>query len=248
MTATAAPTLQAAQAPLARVQAEALVVGRGGQRVAGPLDWSVGPGSCWLLAGRNGSGKSSLLRHLAGLEAPLGGRLTTVAPEARAFLPQGLELAAEAPMSALGWATLGQGSWRELAWPWGASGARTKALAALAELGFPEALARRPLERLSGGERQRAWLARALVARPELLLLDEPSSALDPEGEALAFGVVARRVAQGMSVVMASHDLGPALAIATGVVLLTPEGPVVGPSEEVQASGAWRRCFGGAWH
>lgn len=230
------------------VRAEALVVGRGGQRVAGPLDWEAGPGSCWLLAGRNGSGKSSLLRHLAGLEAPLGGGLTTVAPELRAFLPQGLELPAEAPMSALGWASLGQGRWQELAWPWARPGARAAAEGVLAELGFPPALARRPLERLSGGERQRAWLARALLAKPKLLLLDEPSSALDPEGEALAFGVLAGRVAQGMTVVLASHDLGPALAIATGVVLLAAEGPVVGPPDEVQASPAWRRCFGGAWH
>lgn len=232
-------------APL--LQAEGLVVGHGARAVAGPLDWSVRPGEWWLLAGRNGSGKSTLLRVLAGLGRAQAGRLQGPAPRARAYLPQRLDLAADAPLTALGWAMLGlEPSWA-LARPWAPRGARAKALAALAEVGVDGALARRRLEQMSGGERQRAWLARALVGGPELLLLDEPSSALDPEGEAQAFAAVKARTAGGLAVVMASHDLGPALAQATGVLLLAPEGPVVGTPEAVLAHPAWKQAFGGVW-
>lgn len=230
------------------MQAQALVVGHGQRPAAGPLDLAVRPGDWWLLAGRNGSGKSTLLATLAGLKRPLQGQLQGPRPQVRAYVPQRLELAAEAPLTALGWTMLGvEPSWA-LARPWAPVGAKAKALAALANFGVDSALAQRRLEGMSGGERQRTWLARALVGSPCLLLLDEPSSALDPEGEALAFAALKARCAQGMAVVMSSHDLGPALAQATGVLLLAPEGPVVGKPEEVLAHRAWRQAFGGVWH
>lgn len=83
------------------------------------------------------------------------------------------------------------------------------------------AYAEREVTRLSGGERQRVSLARALMTRPEVLLLDEPTSALDPEVAERLLATIARLPREyGISVVMVTHRLGEAREISTWTIML----------------------------
>lgn len=172
---------------LPTLSARGLVGGYGGRAVVGPVDLSFGPGGFEVLLGPNGSGKSTLLRTMAGLQASLGGRVEVHGRDAgplsgrawaklRAFLSQ--EAAAPAGLTVRELIDLGRFPHRGA---WGRRSTRdqdavARALAAL-EL---ESWADHSVDQLSGGQRQRVWLALALVQDSPLILLDEPTSFLDP--------------------------------------------------------------------
>jgi len=82
------------------------------------------------------------------------------------------------------------------------------------------AVAERPARRLSGGEQQRLALARALAREPEILFLDEPTASLDPQAAKVVEDLIHQVVAEGVTVVMSTHDLGQARRIAGTVVFL----------------------------
>jgi iron complex transport system ATP-binding protein len=179
------PVMQETAADRAALEATGVAVGRGGAAVLAGVELTVRPGERVALVGANGSGKTSLLRVLAGLDRPLAG---TVAWAGRALPPgpdrvrrvgvllQG-ELASRFTVREL--VTLGLG----LDGPPSAAARRqVDAALALAELA---PLAGRRCATLSGGEAQRALIARAVVAAPGLVLLDEPTNHLDPAGRAM---------------------------------------------------------------
>ena len=89
----------------------------------------------------------------------------------------------------------------------------------MADVGL-EALRRRPLSQLSGGERRRAWLAAALAQEPEILLLDEPTQALDLHQAAAVMEILARRAASGLRVVAVLHDLNLAGLFCDRLILV----------------------------
>jgi len=185
-----------------------------------PTDLDVEAGEMVALVGPNGGGKTSLLRALAGVEVASGvvaidGEDLTLAPVARrrqllAFLPASRDVTW--PIAARDVIALG------LDRP---DGARIDELIALLEL---EHLARRPINRLSTGERARVLLARALVRKPKILLLDEPLSNLDPFWVLRILDILESEAGSGHAVIVALHDIGQlsrfsrALLIAKGKV------------------------------
>jgi iron complex transport system ATP-binding protein len=214
--------------------AHQLAVGRGGERVLAGVDLTVEAGETLALVGRNGAGKTTLLRALAGLERPLAGQVLWRG----AGLPAGparvravgvlFQDEAPAPFCVRELVTLGLG----LDGP-PARAQRAMVEAALRRVGLEE-LAARPCRRLSGGEWQRARIARAIVARPLVLLLDEPTAHLDPARRAELLGLV--RALSELAVVVATHDLdwaagcdrvmllaGGAACVGTPAEVLTPE-------------------------
>ncbi len=216
------------------------------------LDLRLQPGECVVLLGANGAGKSTLLRLLGGLLVPRAGRVlvdgrpaASLAPAVRCrtfgYLPQRTPRAAGFDvyeivlmglyglLPARGWES--RREWSAVA-------------RALRRVGASHLLRRRFGE-LSGGEQRRVLLARALVARPRALLLDEPLAALDP-GFALEFtDTLARVHAEGVTLLIATHDLAVARALADRVVMLR-DGSLLaaGPPEQLLVPEWLDRLYG----
>ncbi|MFI8891082.1 ABC transporter ATP-binding protein [Streptomyces paradoxus] len=161
------------------------------------VDLAVAPGRLVRVEGANGSGKSTLLRLLAGLDAPSEGRITG-RPARTAYVPERFPPAL--PFTAAGYLThLGavQGLSRAAA-----SRAAREWLERLGAAGYAET----PMAKLSKGSSQKVAVAQALLAEPELLVLDEAWTGLDTEARAELERVVAERTAAGGSVVFVDHD------------------------------------------
>ncbi len=162
------------------------------------------------LIGANGSGKTTLLQALHGLVPHTGTR--TVAPGAAQVMvfqrPFMLRLSV--------WNNL-----RLALWLAGVPAAQRhgRAEQALDRAGLA-ALRTRPARALSGGQQQRLALARAWAVRPDVLFLDEPTANLDPSGKKEIEALLAGFAAEGMTVVMSTHNLGQAKRLATRVVYL----------------------------
>jgi iron complex transport system ATP-binding protein len=187
------------------VRASGLAVGWNHRPVLSNLDLSLRPGERVALLGANGSGKTTLLRVLAGLAPPLRGEIRwrgTALPKGGARCRVvGYVLQAEPTVhfTVRQLVALGLGTDGPPSAPQAAQVARV-----LADEGLT-ALADRPCSMLSGGEWQRAVIARALVAEPALLLLDEPTSHLDPARRAVLHERLLKL--RDQAVVLATHDL-----------------------------------------
>ena len=204
----------------------------GRSRVA-RLDLDIEAGSAVALIGPNGSGKSTLLRGLLGLAELTAGSvkvLGTTPAAARkrvATLPQADSRSTELPVTLR--QVVAMGLYRKLGLlrPLGRQN-RLVIDAALDQVGL-SALANRIFGELSGGQQQRAILARALVADPSLLLLDEPFNGLDRENRGTLLALVRELREEGRTVIVSTHDLEIAQQACTHALLLsaghTPEQP-----------------------
>jgi ABC-type polar amino acid transport system ATPase subunit len=184
----------------------------------------VGTGEVIVLIGPSGSGKSTLLRCIAGLEKPDSGGISfgfpgRVAAKGRKGYRQvgmvfqnfnlyphmnSLRNVSTALVHVQG---LSRGE------------ARERAAESLAQVGMSAFSDRHPGE-LSGGQQQRVAIARALALRPELMLFDEPTSALDPETVGEVLSVIRDIASQGMTMLIATHEMAFAREVADRVVLM----------------------------
>ncbi|MEV7218397.1 zinc ABC transporter ATP-binding protein AztA [Streptomyces sp. NPDC093681] len=183
------------------------------------------------LVGPNGSGKSTLLGVLAGVITPTSGRLRYAQGRPPAFVPQRGAVGDALPLTAR--QTVEMGRWGERGlWRRPSRYDREVVDSALARLGVA-GLAARQLGELSGGQRQRVLIAQGLAQQSDLLLLDEPTTGLDPGSRERITILLRDLVADGTTVVQATHDLEAARA--ADACLLLGDGRLVGqgPPEQV---------------
>jgi sulfonate transport system ATP-binding protein len=183
------------------------VVRRFGDRVVlDDLDLSIRRSEFVVLLGPSGCGKSTLLRLLAGLDLPDGGEVEV--PVERAIVFQGDRL--------LPW----QRVWRNVTIGLHGRDAKERALQVLAEVGLAERALAWP-KTLSGGEAQRVALARALVTEPDLVLLDEPFSALDAITRLHMHDLVRRlHERHGAAMLLVTHDVAEAIALGDRILVM----------------------------
>jgi tungstate transport system ATP-binding protein len=170
----------------------------------------VPAGGVLALVGSNGSGKTTLLRALHGL-LRLHGERRVRAPLMQAMVfqrPFMLRLSVANNLRVAFWLA----GLPRVQWP-------ARIGESLARVGL-QGLERRPARALSGGQQQRLALARAWAMRPAILFLDEPTANLDPAAKKEVESLLAGFAAEGMTLVMSTHNLGQAKRLATRVVYL----------------------------
>ena len=199
------------------------------------IDLDVARGDIVLLRGPNGAGKTTVLRALAGLVPVVRGEARVLGHDLRTD-PRPVRRR----VGLLGHAT---GLFDELTvadnvtfWGRATRAGRGDIDTALAMVGMDGRLRDVPVARLSAGQRRRTSLACLLARRPELWLLDEPHAGLDAEARDLLDGLVRQAVDQGATVVLSSHELDRAEALAHRVVVIDG-GHVVGPGEAMPPAG-----------
>lgn len=197
------------------IQLDGLRFSPNGRPLLVDIDLTLHGDGISVLLGPNGAGKSLLLRMLGGLEQPHGGRIRwngqerPGGPIAMVFQHPMLLRASVADNAALGLKPLGIG--------------RTATRRRVAELLERVGLAHRARDsarHLSGGERQRLALARAWAVRPRLLLLDEPTAALDPTATEAVEALIREIRTDGARILMATHNLGQALRISDDILFI----------------------------
>jgi len=173
---------------------------RGGREVFSGLDFEAAAGEAVAIVGRNGSGKTSLLRLIAGLLIPAGGTIALDGGDAELTLPEqchylGHRDALKPALSVAENLTF----WADFL-----GGERFDAGESLATVGLDHA-ADLPAAFLSAGQRRRLSLARLLTVRRPVWLLDEPTTALDVAGQAMFSGLMRKHLSGGGLIVAATH-------------------------------------------
>jgi tungstate transport system ATP-binding protein len=209
---------QGAASAILPISGEALAVERAGRRILDDIDIEIDGRGTLVLMGPNGAGKSLLTRVLAGLVRPTAGRVSWggVAPDrARAakigFVFQRPVLLRRSALANVTYALTVTGAPRPER--------HARALAALTRARIAH-LAETPARVLSGGEQQLLSIARALATEPEILVLDEPTSNLDPAATVAIETLIGEVRSTGVGVVLITHDLGQARRLADEVAFL----------------------------
>lgn len=224
--------------------------GYGGERpVITGVDLVVRRGEVVALVGANGAGKSTLLKTIVGLLHLTAGTVAVFgsAPEVArsriAYLPQSEQLRWDLPLRVEDVVLMGRTASTGILRRPGRA-AREAANAALEEVRARQ-LAQRSISALSGGERQRVLLARALVADPELFLLDEPATGVDPATEEQLMGTLEALGARGRTILVATHDLAGVMAHFRRVICVNGGIVADGGIEILRDERVLRATYGG---
>jgi ABC-type Mn2+/Zn2+ transport system ATPase subunit len=217
-------------------------VGYGGPPVLTDVDLAVRPGELVALVGANGAGKSTLLKVIVGLLRPSRGTVGVLGTDPRvaarriAYLPQAEELRWDYPLRVVDVVAMGRLG--------RSAGAASATASALDQVSAAE-LARHPISSLSGGQRQRVLLARALLSEPELLLLDEPATGVDPATEEQLMTVLRDIASTGRTVLVSTHDLAGVVAHFRRVVCLNGRIVADGDVSLLRDDRVLRETYGG---
>lgn len=220
------------------IEARGVTVELGGTPVLRGVDLTVAPGEFLALLGPNGSGKSTLVRALVGL-VPHGGTIELFGTplerftqrERLGYMAQRPEVSAGVPATVTEVVLSGALSRRpRFGWPTRTD--RAAAAELIDRVGLAR-LAHRPITHLSGGQQQRAHIARALVASPDLVVMDEPMAGIDAHSADVLAGLLDELDDRGTAIVMVAHELWPMLPLIDRAVHLDAgtveyEGPPTG--------------------
>jgi zinc transport system ATP-binding protein len=219
-------------APHRLISAEHICVRFGGAEVLHAVSVAVQPGEIVTIVGPNGSGKSTLLRAMLGIVPVAEGRVVRAPGLRIGYVPQRLAIDRTMPITVR----------RFLSLP--VRVADAEAAAVLARVGMAGTGAMQ-MTALSGGQMQRVLLARALLGRPHVLMLDEPTQGLDQLGEAGFYRLIEDvRAETGAAVLMVSHDLHVVMAASDRVICLNGHVCCEGTPQVVSTAPEYRALFG----
>jgi zinc transport system ATP-binding protein len=216
----------------------------GSHPVLRDVDLRIEQGEFVAIAGPNGGGKTTLLRLALGLERPTSGSVRLYgepADRARrrsrvAYLPQRAQLAIDAPATVREIAAAGRVARRGVVGPLRAAD-RAVIDAAIARVGL-SAHADAVVARLSGGQQQRAFIAKALAAEPDLLVLDEPTAGVDVDAQEALAALLARLHRElVVTVLFVSHEFGAVERFVERLVLV--RGGIVFDGDPSNLPAAW---------
>lgn len=217
--------------PAGGIRLHDVTLGYDGHPAVHHLSGHIPAGSLLAVVGANGAGKSTLIKALAGLLRPLGGRIDGLGGQRVAYLPQQASLERSFPISVDEFAAMGL--WREAGALRGFThDQRARVQTALAAVGL-QGHARQALDTLSGGQLQRALFARLMLQDADLLLLDEPFSAIDQRTSADLLQLLAQWNAQGKTVLAVLHDLAQVRQHFPHTLMLARHKLAWGPTADV---------------
>ena len=209
----------------------------------------VPAGQALALVGPNGSGKTTLMRALLGMVTVSRGRVrVNGAAPGRAprgsvgYVPQLSDLDPTFPVTVREVVQMGMYSQLGILRRPGAE-ARRRALEALDSVGLADRADRR-FGTLSGGQQQRVLVARCVAARPRLILLDEPFNGLDAPSRDIITGLIADLTADGVGVIVSTHDLSLARDVCSQACVLASRLVALGPTDEALAPEVLARAYG----
>ena len=220
------------------VELQHVTFGYGAVPVLNDVSLHLHPGQFAALVGPSGAGKTSLLKLILGVLRPSQGQVL-ISGEALAgrpsprvsYVPQLETVDWNFPVTVEQVVLMGcvrQSNW----WPWPSQEDKRRLAVVLERLGIAE-FAKRHIRDLSGGQQQRIFLARALIAEPDLLVLDEPTSGVDMRTAESVLHLLADLNRQGITILMTTHDLNAAAAHLPWVICLNRRVVAEGAPEDV---------------
>lgn len=205
---------------------------RQGRAIINKVDLTINKGEIVTLIGPNGAGKSTLLKLALGLIDPTSGTRQAISGLRIGYMPQRLSLPETLPLTVEDFLKLAK------------SYEKTQ-LQQIAHRLKIEHLLHSPMQRLSGGELQRTLLARALLCKPELLVLDEPVQGLDVSGQSELYHLIHNlRQELDCGVLMVSHDLHLVMAATDKVICLNGHICCEGHPQTIQQDPSYLKLFG----
>jgi len=212
-----------------------------GKWVLHNLNFSVESGEFLGIIGPNGSGKTTLMKVLLRMLKPQEGTVEIVHASGLGYVPQSRQLNPETPLSSRDFVRLGL---PHKIRPWLTRQDRLLVEEAM-EMTQSMDFADKPIGKLSGGQRQRLFLAQALVKNPQILLLDEPTSNLDPGAQETIASVVDRiRRERRITVLFVSHDVNLISRYADKILYMTKDSYAIGSVDDIMRSSVLSRLYG----
>lgn len=210
-----------------------ITIGYEGEPVVSHLTFSVESGDYICIVGENGSGKSTFVKTVLGLIPPLSGRIVLsggLRQDAIGYLPQRSVIQRDFPSSVTEIVLSGCLNRHRRLFGYSRE-EKERCRAMLDRLGISR-LASASFQELSGGQQQRVLLARAMMATERLLLLDEPATGLDPQATSELYSMIDSLNDSGITVLMVTHDIHPALNEAGKILHFSHDGYFFGPKDE----------------
>ena len=227
---------------MALITFEGVGLSYGGANVAHDVSFSVNAGEFWGIVGENGSGKTTLMKALLGLIPCSNGRIVLgegLKPNEIGYLPQQSLIQKDFPASVGEVVLSGTIGWRGMK-PFYGRHERELARKNMEMLGILP-IEKHSYQELSGGQQQRVLLARALCATKKCLVLDEPTTGLDPVVTADFYRLLHTVNGQGMTVIMVAHDVEEAVRDCSHILHLSCHPLFIGTAAAYKTSPIGRR-------
>lgn len=217
---------------MALITADKMAVHYGGVAALRDVDFTISKGEIVTIVGPNGSGKSTFVKALLGVLPAAAGQVRRKDGLVIGYMPQRLALDGRMPMTVQRFLSLTR------------KHKPADMTAALDRVGVGD-IADQQMETLSGGQFQRVLLARALLLRPDILIMDEPTQGLDQPGTAAFYKLIEElRRETGCAVLMVSHDLHVVMSASDRVICLNGHVCCEGTPTVVSNAPEYRALFG----